>query len=66
MHLHTFLPQAGAKKKGEKGKAKKGGKKSGGGRAQAILDGVPMAAMTRDQLEGHVTRSGRLNTVVTV
>ena len=51
----VFILQAGAKKKGDKGK-KKGGKKSGGGRANAILDGVPMASMTRDQLEGHVNR----------
>ena len=51
----TLFAQAG-KKKGGKGKGKSGGKKGGGGRANAILDGVPMSAMTRDQLEGHVGR----------
>ncbi|KAF2361245.1 Growth arrest-specific protein 8 [Trinorchestia longiramus] len=47
---------AGAKKKPDKGGKDKGGGKKGGGKANAMLDGLPMAAMTRDQLEGHVIR----------
>ncbi|KAL7647451.1 UNVERIFIED_CONTAM: hypothetical protein RMT77_001047 [Armadillidium vulgare] len=46
----------GPKKKGGKEKAKGGAKKVGSGRAQATVDGVPMKSMSRDQLEGHVSR----------
>ncbi|KAK8390842.1 hypothetical protein O3P69_010514 [Scylla paramamosain] len=44
------------KKKGEKGKGKRGSKKTGSGRAQTLIDGVPINTMTKEQLEGHVVR----------
>lgn len=47
------------KKKGEKGKGKRGSKKTGSGRAQTLIDGVPITSMTKEQLEGHVIRSVR-------
>ncbi|XP_064090287.1 dynein regulatory complex subunit 4-like [Macrobrachium nipponense] len=43
------------KKKGDKGKGK-GGKKAGSGRAQALIDGIPISSMSKEQLEGHVIR----------
>ena len=43
----------GPKKKGGK---KKVGKKSGGTKGPAIIDGVPVSEMSKDQLEGHVRR----------
>ncbi|XP_076039651.1 growth arrest specific protein 8 [Oratosquilla oratoria] len=44
------------KKKGDKGKGKRGAKKTGSGRAQVVIDGVPITNMTKEQLEGHVIR----------
>ena len=45
--------QAGAKGKGKK----KGTKKAASGKAKTtVIDGVPLVSMTRDQLEGLVTR----------
>jgi hypothetical protein len=35
---------------------KKVGKKSGSTKGPAIIDGVPVSEMTKDQLEGHVKR----------
>ena len=46
-------------KKKEKGKGKGKGK-GGSGRAQAVIDGVPISNMTKEQLEGHVIRFGFL------
>lgn len=43
----------GPKKKAVK---KKVGKKSGSTKGPTIIDGVPVAEMTKDQLEGHVRR----------
>lgn len=60
--MFTFAIQNGLifhqppKKKGEKGKGKRGSKKTGSGRAQTLIDGVPINTMTKEQLEGHVVR----------
>ncbi|XP_047468304.1 dynein regulatory complex subunit 4-like [Penaeus chinensis] len=43
-------------KKKEKAKGKRGSKKTGSGRAQALIDGIPINTMTKEQLEGHVLR----------
>ena len=43
-------------KKKDKGKGKGKGK-GGSGRAQAVIDGIPISSMTKEQLEGHVIRS---------
>ncbi|KAK8724034.1 hypothetical protein OTU49_011410 [Cherax quadricarinatus] len=44
------------KKKGEKAKGKRGSKKTGSGRAQTLIDGIPINTMSKEQLEGHVIR----------
>ncbi|XP_042207068.1 dynein regulatory complex subunit 4-like isoform X2 [Homarus americanus] len=44
------------KKKGDKAKGKRGSKKTGSGRAQTLIDGIPINTMSKEQLEGHVIR----------